>query len=352
VVMRTPSSRNAAVDDLPTRSPVEGHNDEVDADERDLLAQAGLLSGRSAVGGERNPPASSSENGENLERWDTAAGTAERLERNKIRRSLQRTLREGAGHLSHHRSRKGKDSASSGISEETVRSDKLARGTGSFVVHGKKASVINFGSELQTMSRDESLRQRKHAHRDDENMNPDRLTDNVPQMSMSDAIANWERRESAASASTATARSFRELHRKYSSAQASKYAGQLTVPSDGDSEVAVSFSDGRRTPLPRIDTDSGDEGNDGAAGHRMRLSPAATPDPFGSPTSASRPAEDDADSENDDEDDDEEEEEEEDEDEEEEEEEEEEEGEDGDEEETSARKGDRIGNAAVPAIGA
>ncbi|EEY23221.1 conserved hypothetical protein [Verticillium alfalfae VaMs.102] len=52
-----------------------------------------------------------------------------------------------------------------------------------------------------------------------------------------------ERRESTASASTATARSFRELHRKYSTAQAHK------TPSHG----------GRRTPLPAIETQFGDE---------------------------------------------------------------------------------------------
>jgi hypothetical protein len=71
-----------------------------------------------------------------------------------------------------------------------------------------------------------------------------------------------DRRASAASASTATARSFRELHRKYSSAQhrSVSAAGRLAVPSDADSEVAVSFSDGRRSPLPPMETEEEEKG--------------------------------------------------------------------------------------------
>jgi hypothetical protein len=57
-----------------------------------------------------------------------------------------------------------------------------------------------------------------------------------------------------ASASTVTARSFRELHRKsstqFAKAKASASAATLTIPSDEDSDAAISFSEGRRTPLP------------------------------------------------------------------------------------------------------
>ena len=88
----------------------------------------------------------------------------------KVRRSLQRTLRESQ--LSHHhRSKKGKDSASSNATTEgtasTADSEGLTRGTGSFIVHGKKASVVTFGSEWQSMSHDDRTMQRRSALGDD-----------------------------------------------------------------------------------------------------------------------------------------------------------------------------------------
>ena len=42
-------------------------------------------------------------------------------------------------------------------------SEGLARGTGSFTVHGKKASVITFGAEWQNMSPEERLKIRKQS---------------------------------------------------------------------------------------------------------------------------------------------------------------------------------------------
>ncbi|GJD03798.1 guanyl-nucleotide exchange factor [Colletotrichum higginsianum] len=147
------------------------------------------------------------------------------------------------------------------------REDVLTRGSGSFVVHGKKASVINFGSELQQLTPEERMKQRKQDQRD-EPASPASLDEDFHD-ALNSSLVPTERRESAASASTATARSFRELHRKYSSAHASKgpvFGGRLSVPSDGESEAAVSFSDGRRTPLPPIENESGDEENQVAVG--------------------------------------------------------------------------------------
>lgn len=85
--------------------------------------------------------------------------------RNKVRRSLHRTLRDA--HVpSHHRGRKGKDSASStGMTEDAsslAESEGLARSAGSFTVHGKKASVVTFGSEWQDMSPEERMKSRKN----------------------------------------------------------------------------------------------------------------------------------------------------------------------------------------------
>ncbi|KAG8531593.1 uncharacterized protein KY384_003223 [Bacidia gigantensis] len=85
--------------------------------------------------------------------------------RTKVRRSLQRTLRDSTHTPSHHRSRKGKESSSSAglvdVISAKADSEGLARSPGSFTVHGKKASVINLGSEWQTISRDERLKGRK-----------------------------------------------------------------------------------------------------------------------------------------------------------------------------------------------
>jgi hypothetical protein len=83
--------------------------------------------------------------------------------RSKVRRSLQRTLRDshvGSSH-SHRRSHKGRDSASTIVSNDTQESEGLARGQGSFTVHGKKASVITFGLDWNNMPAEERLKSRK-----------------------------------------------------------------------------------------------------------------------------------------------------------------------------------------------
>jgi len=265
-------SRNKANSVLPPSAkekPKSGQSHEVDAGETDLLEQAGLI----GIEGSRNPPNAGPDVGESSERHERhSAGTsADRHDRNKIRRSLQRTLREGAGHISHHRGRKGRDSASSGaMSDDTARDgpDILSRGTGSFVVHGKKASVITFGNELQMQSLSPNERIQQWKVREDPVASP--ATNGTNNRGIAADVADFrsvltarstseaarEHRGSTASASTATARSFRELHRKYSSAQAAKdrlVSGSLALPSDEDSDAAISFSEGRRTPLPPIE---------------------------------------------------------------------------------------------------
>ncbi|KAL7922092.1 hypothetical protein ACQKWADRAFT_293427 [Trichoderma austrokoningii] len=255
--------------------------DEVDADERQFLKQAGLLRGR--VGRDPSDKVITSTAGE-------AAESGDKFERNKIRRSLQRTLRESAGHLSHHRSRKGREGGPASASEDAARDSTLARGTGSFVVHGKKASVINLGTELQVLSNEEQILARKQQQQQQQQQSNRQSCDQPPAAPALNEEAvdddfysvleapveegedegeyesregeSRDRRASAASASTATARSFRELHRKYSSAQhrSVSAAGRLAVPSDADSEVAVSFSDGRRSPLPPMEAEEDENG--------------------------------------------------------------------------------------------
>ncbi|KAI6776132.1 hypothetical protein HG530_000077 [Fusarium avenaceum] len=247
----------------------DGHHDP-DADERDFLEQAGLLEQRSS-----RDPTDKTTVSTGADVTGEPGTPTDKLDRSKIRRSLQRTLREGAGHLSHHRSsRKGKEVAASG--EESTQEHQLARGTGSFVVHGKKASVITFGDGLQNMTHDEKIRARKSSYQQDTPLSPlpSAPEDDDFYSAVSVPLESAERRESIASASTATARSFRELHRKYSSAQATRSTsavGRLTIPSDTESEVAVSFSDGRRSPLPPKETET-DEESDGTGDKRGRSS--------------------------------------------------------------------------------
>ena len=140
----TDSSDLAAKPVTPTQSTYEN--------EQEALQEAGVIEPDSASAA-------------NAKRPDTSDGdtTWEKLKpsepdynegRSKVRRSLHRTLRDSHP-PSHHRSKKGKDSAGSAVLNEdklsATESEGLARGTGSFTVHGKKASVITFGSELQSM---------------------------------------------------------------------------------------------------------------------------------------------------------------------------------------------------------
>ncbi|KZF21516.1 hypothetical protein L228DRAFT_155020 [Xylona heveae TC161] len=126
--------------------------------------------------------------------------------RSKVRRSLHRTLRDS--HLpSHHRSRKGKDPVSGvGPSEDGAPSTEiegLPRVSGSFTVHGKKASVITFGAEWQNVSPEERLRMRKQSKTDDM-----RLPSNKTLSDGSDAATLSVRRPSSVrTASTVTTQS-------------------------------------------------------------------------------------------------------------------------------------------------
>lgn len=76
--------------------------------------------------------------------------------RSKVRRSLHRTLRDSHGGSSHRRSYKGRDSASTILSNESE-SEGLARTKASFTVHGKKASVIQFGPDWHNTPAEERL---------------------------------------------------------------------------------------------------------------------------------------------------------------------------------------------------
>jgi hypothetical protein len=87
----------------------------------------------------------------------------------KQRRSLHRTLRES----SHRRSHKGRDSSSTILSEDTQDSEGLTREKASFTVHGKKASVIQFGGDWHNSTAEERLKRKKELQEAAETLAPD-----------------------------------------------------------------------------------------------------------------------------------------------------------------------------------
>ena len=145
---------------------------DLDDGEEQILREAGLLATDGASPPGKRPETSGSDR-DRVGSISSPDGPAR--DRGSVRRSLQRTLREAqhGPHLPHHhRSKKGRDSNSSVAVTEDGKpasgdGDGLTRGTGSFIVHGKKASVITFGSEWQSMSNEERLRLRTLAQKDD-----------------------------------------------------------------------------------------------------------------------------------------------------------------------------------------
>jgi hypothetical protein len=228
------------------RPPSSNH---LDAAEHAVLEEAGLLEAERARQAAAHPE---------LDEGKEKGSEKDKLERGKIRRSLHRTLRDSHG-PTHSRSRKGKDTSPSiGASDEVASEDVLSRGTGSFVVHGKKASVITFGSELQNFSPEDRLRRRKHRHTDEVKSLSQPSVDDDSHSAVSEPGNFRDRHDSATTESTATGLSILDLDRRVLSQN-------LSVPvfgaSDGeDSEAAVSFSEGRHTPLlsPVADADEDD----------------------------------------------------------------------------------------------
>ncbi|KAI9824511.1 MAG: hypothetical protein M1819_000866 [Sarea resinae] len=127
-----------------------------------LFDEAGLVGLDATLSDQNNNGTTNESDKERHNRKSLELDTAEG--RSRVRRSLHRTLREA--HVpTPHRSRKGKDSTSSaGVTDEAKspsEQEGLARATGSFTVHGKKASVVTFGSDWQAMSPEERLKSRK-----------------------------------------------------------------------------------------------------------------------------------------------------------------------------------------------
>ena len=272
-----PTPSRASMKLNPTADTQRASTTPIDAAEQAVLEQSGL------VDSDRTPDNKKPATGPDHEEGKDQVVEKDKLDRGKIRRSLHRTLREA--HVpTHNRSRKGKDSASSaGMSEERAKDDVLSRGTGSFVVHGKKASVITFGSEIQSMSPDERIRLRKQAHREDPGVLSTATIDGDFHSVLAEPFEYHERHDSAATTSTATARSFRDLHKRLSVPSSN---APIAVTSDGeDSEAAVSFSEGRRTPLPPVEDENEDASESRPSSHGKQAM-FYTPEASNSPVTA------------------------------------------------------------------
>ena len=181
----------------------------IDSNEQEVLQEAGLVEHDSPSAGKGKRPETPTEIRERPQDKGKILESEVNEAKSKVRRSLHRALRDSHP-PSHHRSRKGKDSASSaGLAEDSASladSEGLARGTGSFTVHGKKASVINFGSEWQNMSPEERLKLRKQAQTDDSKLSvPSAIEDEAT--SIRSDFGPTARPVSTISASTTTTRS-------------------------------------------------------------------------------------------------------------------------------------------------
>ncbi|KAL8807806.1 MAG: hypothetical protein Q9182_000455 [Xanthomendoza sp. 2 TL-2023] len=196
----------------------------VDETEQEVLKEAGLLRPETPTPSSKRQDAAFDSEGAVDRDTDKPKSPESGFKegRPKVRRSLQRTLRDA--HVpSHHRSKKGRDSASSiGMTEDgpsPAESEGLARGTGSFTVHGKKASVITFGTEWQAMSPEERLKAHKQAPDDDLKSAMPAVEDDVASVRSGDETAS--RPASSRSVSTASVQRPESTSRPMSSTRAS-----------------------------------------------------------------------------------------------------------------------------------
>jgi hypothetical protein len=134
-----------------------------DTEER-LLREHGLLEVNSSP--QARKQSSIINDSEAEQRPEDSHGAFQGDKTSRIRRSLHRTLRESSGgHHLHPRSKKSRDSGFSMAAPEEGpkphEGEGLSRKSTSFTVHGKKASIVTFGSEWQNMPPEERLKLRK-----------------------------------------------------------------------------------------------------------------------------------------------------------------------------------------------
>lgn len=138
-------------------SSVRGHG----RDDRSSHRSASPARSQSSVGASVDHEKDDGEDKENGKDKDKGRSKGKEKDgsRPSVRRSLQRTLRETQS-ITH---RRGKSNGDDALSPEKKKAEDegLTRGAGSFTVHGKKASVITFGSEWQNMSPEDRLKRHK-----------------------------------------------------------------------------------------------------------------------------------------------------------------------------------------------
>lgn len=176
----------------------------IDDSEERLLREAGLLEASGSPQGQKP--------GNEVDKIPDGPQAASQEEQSKrTRRSLHRSLRE-----SHHgnqiRNKKTRGSVSSatggGDEQGSAKEDEgLPRKTPSFNFHGKKASIVTFGSEWQNMPPEERLKLRKPTPSSDEPRASDLTTTSIADSTTSEPLGGG-RPQSLRSASTAT-KSFR-----------------------------------------------------------------------------------------------------------------------------------------------
>ncbi|KAJ6164129.1 hypothetical protein N7470_002801 [Penicillium chermesinum] len=145
-----------------------------DSEER-LLRETGLLD----LGGSpppRKPSIAAHESDVESKRDDTSEASQVEKPNRGARRSLQRSLRSAENHISRHHShathRRNKGSVSSGgplDGDDSIPhvGEGLSRKSKSFTVHGKKASIVTFGSDWANIPPEERLKLRKPTPHDE-----------------------------------------------------------------------------------------------------------------------------------------------------------------------------------------
>jgi hypothetical protein len=180
-----------------------------DGEER-ILREAGLLTVDEPPGTSRlSTVADEAGSSEKLTEEKSDLKTGDLRSRN--RRSLQRTLRESKP--SHQRSKRGRDSSSSLPPPDNLaggEGEVLSRKDTNFTLHGKKASVITFGSEWQNIPPEERLKLRKSVVSDESRLSETGAACDARESTRSGSVHSTKP-QSTRSASTATARSSRYL---------------------------------------------------------------------------------------------------------------------------------------------
>ncbi|KAJ5730596.1 uncharacterized protein N7483_005104 [Penicillium malachiteum] len=143
-----------------------------DEGEERLLRENGLLD----LSGSPPPrkPSSNVLESESDNKMDESSEVSQSDHRpSRVRRSLHRTLRDSHPHMprhhSHSKKKRGSVSSIPPLDDEQAPQDAegLSRKTPNFTVHGKKASIVTFGSEWQNMPPEERLKLRKPTPHDE-----------------------------------------------------------------------------------------------------------------------------------------------------------------------------------------